>query len=995
MLLVDDVPRLAASKRREASAPEIERWFTSVESSATARTERTDGTERGLLAVVAPLVDRAHRMWREATLRTFAGTSLLRVDIDSLQASLARALDVNLHAVVRPTLALELQVAGLRGLLPDAPPDARFAAFVAQIAEPSAALALLREYPVLVRQVTIVLDAWRSASCELLERLVADVPLLIDARFVSSGRTLVGVDVGRGDTHRGGRSVAVLTWDDGSKVVYKPRSLAVDAHFGELVAWVNGHRIAPELRAPRVFDRGTYGFMEFVAARPCANADEVRKFFARQGALLALVHVLDGVDLHAENVIACGEHPMLIDLEALFHPRAHPRAARGQESAMSEGAAAASMEASVLRVGLLPQPSLDGSYDFSGLGGGGGLWKVPLPVWKGHGTDQLRRHREWVSVPETLHQPTLDGRPVSALEHRQSLCDAFDACMRLVARERDALLSPGGEIERFAHDEVRAILRPTEVYALLLRETYHPDLLRDARDRERAFDRLSLAIQEQPELARVIDAEREDLWQGDVPYFTAFASSRDLLTSRGEVVEDFFAESAMRSVARKLRALDDDERARQTWFVQSALTALGSKGDAERLRAKIYAPSPAETADEDSVFIETACGLGDRVAALALHRGRAVEWIGLAFRKGRWEVTPSGSSLAEGSLGIALFLAMLGRAAGEPSYTRLAEVAFASALREDTASARARSIGAFEGAGGALFVAAHLRALWGGSVATAPLESALDAMEAAIADDDDLDVIGGAAGAIRSLLAVAIADGNGRAADLAVACGDHLLARSEVVGDGVGWRLPASNASPLAGYAHGASGIASSLLALADYSGEARFAAVAQRAFAYERSLYCKTTRNWSDERVDASPGAVGSVAWCHGAAGIGLARVQALRASDDARLVADLNAAVETTRARGFGASHCLCHGDLGNLELLFADAERRKDPAAKGHARRLATTIAASVRAKPLCGNPHRIETPGLLSGIAGIGYGLLRVADPRGVPSILTLDPPRERR
>jgi lantibiotic modifying enzyme len=41
--------------------------------------------------------------------------------------------------------------------------------------------------------------------------------------------------------------------------------------------------------------------------------------------------------------------------------------------------------------------------------------------------------------------------------------------------------------------------------------------------------------------------------------------------------------------------------------------------------------------------------------------------------------------------------------------------------------------------------------------------------------------------------------------------------------------------------------------------------------------------------------------------------------------------------------------------------------------------------------CGNPLGVETPGLMTGIAGIGYGLLRLADPDRVPSVLTLQPP----
>ena len=54
-----------------------------------------------------------------------------------------------------------------------------------------------------------------------------------------------------------------------------------------------------------------------------------------------------------------------------------------------------------------------------------------------------------------------------------------------------------------------------------------------------------------------------------------------------------------------------------------------------------------------------------------------------------------------------------------------------------------------------------------------------------------------------------------------------------------------------------------------------------------------------------------------------------------------------------------------------------------------RIAAMILESVeRDGWLCGVPLGIETPGLMTGLAGIGYGLLRLAEPTRVPSVLIL-------
>lgn len=43
----------------------------------------------------------------------------------------------------------------------------------------------------------------------------------------------------------------------------------------------------------------------------------------------------------------------------------------------------------------------------------------------------------------------------------------------------------------------------------------------------------------------------------------------------------------------------------------------------------------------------------------------------------------------------------------------------------------------------------------------------------------------------------------------------------------------------------------------------------------------------------------------------------------------------------------------------------------------------------AGPRCGGNTRNEIPGLLTGLAGIGYGLLQAAFPDRVPSVLLLE------
>jgi lantibiotic modifying enzyme len=222
---------------------------------------------------------------------------------------------------------------------------------------------------------------------------------------------------------------------------------------------------------------------------------------------------------------------------------------------------------------------------------------------------------------------------------------------------------------------------------------------------------------------------------------------------------------------------------------------------------------------------------------------------------------------------------------------------------------------------------------------------------------------------------------------------------------GTGWTT-LDGEPPLGGLSHGASGIALSLLRLAACTREGRFRAAALGALEFDRSLFIPELNNWADLRVSrtrqsagdgtGAPGAESSprlmAAWCHGAPGIGMARLSGLPDLDDARVRAEIDIALAATIDYGFAMNHSLCHGALGNLELLLLAAallDRRQDHEALERATAL---VVASIEANgPVTGVPLGVETPGFMTGLAGMGYELLRLAEPDQVPSALLLAPP----
>ena len=944
-----------------------------------------------------PLVRLAQQRLRAGLSNLMSRQAQSPFDPFKVEDSLLQSLAKQFFQIVSRTFVLELNVARIEGKLTGETGEERFESFLHLISSRDEALRILSEYPVLARQLVISGQRWLETSLELLSHLCADWEAIKEAFCKGSDPGLLEeLSGGAGDTHRGGHSVHILRFANGFRIVYKPRSLAVDVHFQELLGWLNDQGAQPRLPQTAVLDRGDHGWQEFAVAATCTSKDAVERFYAREGAYLALLYVLAGTDFHYENLIAAGEDPVLIDLEAVFHPRLFTIDLRE-----AENVAATEMQRSVVATGLLPH-RIGANEDSEGLDiSGMGAWGGQISPWdapwvESAGTDQMCFVRKPVPLAESANRPTLNGAEVNVLDHQASLLEGFTYTYRLLLAHREELLSEEGPLFRLRQDEVRVILRPTRTYAQLLFESHHPDVLRDALERDQLFDRLWVPVPSVPHLERVIMAEHEDLLQGDVPIFTTRPDSRDLWHAGHEPLPDFFADPPISG--HRAAQLSEADLTRQLWFIEASLTTLS--GATQPIRSvtgkKINHIQPVSKDD----LLQAACACGDRLISLAYHGEGEVSWLGLSYiDERRPKLLPVSIDLYEGLSGITLFLAYLGAISGEPRYTELARAALAGIRRNIEKNQPAlTAVGGFGGWGGVIYTLSQLGRLWDDAELIDQAETLAESLPALIEEDTVLDLIGGSAGCIGGLLALYHARPSDHVLATAIQCGERLLSQSRRMPEGIGW-LSAAAAEPLTGVSHGASGFAFALYSLFAATGEPRFRTAALQAFDYERTLFRKDSGNWVDRRkpAAATPGDQEErenfcTAWCHGAPGIGLVRLNLLPyLQHDARAYEEIQTALNTTTSQGFRGDHSLCHGDFGNLEVLLQASRTLQDPRWKVELSRFTSLALESIQRDGwICGLPHGVEVPGLMTGLAGIGYEMLRLAEPDVVPSVLSLEP-----
>ncbi len=869
------------------------------------------------------------------------------------------------------------------------------------------------EYSVLARLLVLQVDQWVDACQEFLLRLQIDQEAIAAVFF--EGRHLapvVDIKAGCSDSHRHGRTVFLLTFDSGDRLVYKPRNMSVDCAFSDLLAWVNACGISPTLKVSRILNRATYGWMEYIPSLPCQSQQEVQQYYQRIGMLLCLLYLLGGTDMHKENLIACADMPVLTDLEMVIHPGSLNFSLLDSPLPQSIDA----VQRTAIHSGLLPNkfPVIEGkvAIDMSALGGGEEQESPrPVPQWKYINTNAMVFRREVVRMggKPLPNRVKLHDRILQPQDYQAEILDGFRRLYHLLTEQRAKLLAPEGPLASFAGCPIRYVIRATDTYGFVLDQLSSPIFLRDGADRwiEMQLLRRPLLKATTPSWVSILlEVELAALERLDIPWFGTHTDSYELLTDTGAVLPNLFTLSALEQARLHLSLLGEEDCHRQANLIRATFLSFPSVAP----HATEESPVADESLDEASILppeelLTVAQKLAQDLIDSSFRNGSGdMTWIGFHYDQAieGYHLLPLGFDLYGGTSGIALFLAALAWLTGETTYQDCA-LATLKPLGEHIRKSASfpveerfggMSIGGAAGLGSCLYALTHLgQWLDRPDFLQTATQLALLVTPERVQADRILDVIGGAAGALLSLLALYKVTANEEILQRAMLCGHHLLEqRVETKAGPRAW--PDSDGIALTGFSHGVAGTAYALLQLFAVTHQQEFLDAACEGIDYERSIFVPEVGNWPDLRkfAEAQEGTPVSyiTSWCHGATGIGLARLGGLNVLDTSEVRCEIEVALETTLACGLPSLDNLCCGNFGRIEFLLVIAQRLQRPdlleRAQKHACVLVRRACQQGDFHLLANLPRQANNPGLYQGRAGIGYELLRLAFPERLPCLL---------
>lgn len=386
-------------------------------------------------------------------------------------------------------------------------------------------------------------------------------------------------------------------------------------------------------------------------------------------------------------------------------------------------------------------------------------------------------------------------------------------------------------------------------------------------------------------------------------------------------------------------------------------------------------------------LIKEAEKIGEYLLKSAIYAEDGVSWNGLKINlQGQWISEELEIDFYEGTSGIALFLGHLGIQTNRNEFIELSKNTIKTAFNKARFN---RSIpSAFYGTSSLLYPITQLSNILDETTLLKTYEQKiLRLLEQNIKNDFLYDYTSGSAGIITILLNKYEKEKDEKFLNLAIQYGDHLFKEYKYKEEIWTCILNKNAQKPLIGLAHGVTGIMWPLFRLSQLTKNIKYKEIAQKSLEYERQFFDQQNQNWLDLRKVQKTSCNSN--WCNGNSGIALAKVNILDSYQDSTLEKEINIALKNTITLSNSNSHCLCHGTLGNADILFTIGSKIKQQKLIDQAQILMINALDDIKNKQYkYGTPENIVSLGLFMGLSGIGYQLLRFANPQKIPSLFLL-------
>lgn len=815
------------------------------------------------------------------------------------------------------------------------------------------------KYPVLTRLATTKMKFLLDFIIEALDNLDNNYENIKELYPDKDLKIIDQISASEGDSHEKGKSVIIFGFKNDIKLVYKPRDLRIIKAYNEFVDWINNNSGLLDIAKTIGIYKENYSFERFVEYNHCYNEQQIKNYYRRFGNIVAVAHILCANDLHLENLIASGEYPTIIDLETIIQVET-------QLNIFEKERASTLVKQSVYInslpfTGLLPNNAFSNNkegkgVDLSALNGK--TSKLPFKILSpiNMNTDEYKLELQEYVRKGGNNIPILNGKPVYFSNYKNEIYLGFYEMMNFFMTHKEDLIGSNGKLKIFKGCLVRNVLKATQMYMSMLQYSNHPNYSKDMLRREKLIENIWAYPHKNKEL---IKYEYKDMMFDDIPVFFSYVDNKDIVSSDKKIIKDYFPESGLSKVEKRIKDLDLVEIQRQKTILEVTLGKYDEviedlKGTREYLDSKYTNIDILNEAKE----------IGDFIIAKGVYSegGGQITWADITMNgtdKTRWEVTNIDCSLYDGLSGVALFLLELYGISKEDRYYKAYEKAMLEAISNADFE---KTLSAYAGKVSILFPILNEIQKNGKSKFKYYIEDIKKFIKENINNIKEVDWLLGLSGLIALMInAYEILDD------------DEFLNIAKQMGINLCKNIKIHDFKNI-GYGHGCSGIVIALHRLFKYYKNEDFINKANELIQRERELI--EGKEYKEQYK-----------WCWGTTGIGLSRLELYENYKEEIILSEIKDSVDKIK-NVMKKDDCICHGNMADIELLYQyskllDAEH--DLAYKKlidvYSNKLNNKY-YSIRRMP------EFDSVSLFTGLSGIGYQMLRLYDPSSISNVLIL-------
>ncbi|MGX7245938.1 type 2 lanthipeptide synthetase LanM [Enterococcus quebecensis] len=509
------------------------------------------------------------------------------------------------------------------------------------------------EYPTLAKLLAVRL----MFACKTMEEFIASlsdsIEQLAETFDVSIPMDITEIELGQGDSHERGKTV-IQFQIEGIALIFKFKNLAIGTGFNELLTYLE--ELNPTLSFYKIkrIIQPTFTIEEKVTYGECKNETEVMSFYKNYGQLLAIVYWLGATDLHMENLIAHGSHPVLIDVETLIRPEMFILSKKLSKQTRIE-------KHSVIVSGLLPQKKKwKRELEMDALSGT--KQKLPKKIRKlrNDGSSDIAFQLEEAYLDGAQNIPRLNGKEVDYQLYSHVIQNGFKEMNQLLLNNKTKFIQKFKEL--FADTTIRLIYRDTQDYGNLLHYTLHTECMSNYIEREKIIENLWASKIIPKEL---IPFEVQAMQDHDVPLFTANTSSTNVYTN-GQEIPKLLKKTPLQDTVAHM------EQITETTSNFSYLLLKESLGTLEYGEQDVIIPARNRSVEQP--LLQKAADIGDKIIdQLDLNQESGeVDWLSvLPESDGELGITYPDTDLYNGSGGVYLFFVYLNDFVPKDSYQKV------------------------------------------------------------------------------------------------------------------------------------------------------------------------------------------------------------------------------------------------------------------------------------------------------------------------------------